>query len=211
MRRPRALALASLTALALSGCAERRLVAGPADRPTATTWTTVWLAGALAALVAGVLLTLPAWRRRTGARTAVVVLTAQTGVVAVAGAVLGAVAVRSWQLLDQPEGEQAAALVRISGIDGDTGFFALMVLVVAFGGALLATMSALATRFAATDDGWERLVACGLLALELGGAAYLAARFALGSRAWPFTAGAAATPVLVAALWSCWPRRTADP
>ena len=104
MRRPRALATAGLTALALSGCAERRLVAGPADRPTATTWATVWLAGALAALVVGVLLTLPAWRRRRGARTAVVVLTATTPVSALPEkpALLGQ--------LDQPEPVRCAPI-----------------------------------------------------------------------------------------------------
>ena len=43
----------------------------------------------------GVLLTLPAWRVRSGARVAVAVLTAQAGAVAVAGTVLVAAAVRT--------------------------------------------------------------------------------------------------------------------
>ncbi len=207
MRARRVTVGASLASIALSGCAQRRLVAGPSSRPSAATWTTVWVAGALAVVVVGVLLTLPAWRQRTGARAAVAVLTLQTGAVSVAAVVLGGMAVRSWQLIDRPEGEQAASLVRLSGIDGDTGFFALMVLLVVLGGGLFATMSALATRFAAADDGWERLVASALLALELGAASYLVVRFALGARAWPFTAGTAAAPILLAALITCWPRR----
>jgi hypothetical protein len=207
-RRPSAAAL--LAAVVLSGCAERRLITAPASRPSAATWAAVWIAGLAAALVVGVLLTLPVWRQRHGARLAVAVLTLQAGAVVVTGAVLGGVAIRSWQLIERPlDAPPATALLRLSRIDGDTAFFALMVLTLAVGVGLVATLTALAARFAGSRDHLERWLACALLATELGGAGYALVRLVLGAHGWPYLGGALAFPVIGLALATCWPRRTA--
>lgn len=184
-------------------------MAEPASPPSTTTWVVVGVAAAVAVVVFGVLLTLPAWRERGGARLAVAVLALQTGAVVVGAIVLVGLAIRTWQLIDRPEDDPGVALVRISGIDGDTAFFALMVLLVAVGAALLVTITALCARFAAGTDPLERTVACALLALELGVAAYLVVRFATGDQAWPSLVGTIAFPVLAAAFATCWPSRTA--
>jgi hypothetical protein len=208
MRFPRTTAL-GLAALALSGCAERRLVTAPSTPPSAATWTVVWAAGIAAALVLGVLLTLPAWRVRGGARVAVTLLTIQSGAVVVSGMVLGAVAVRSWQLIEQPPEEPAAALVRLSRVDGDTAFFALVLLLVVVGAGLLATLTATAARFAASTDPVERWIASALLAVQLGAAAFALVRLVAGADGWPYVSGAAAFPVIAIALATCWrPRHT---
>jgi CHASE2 domain-containing sensor protein len=190
------------------GCAERRVVARPATPPTTATWIAVWAAGVLVALLAGLLLTLPAWRARRGARLAVAVLTVQTGALVVSGGVLTGVAVRSWQLVDQPaDAAPAVALVRLSRIDGDTAFFALMVLLLVVVGALVVTLTAMAARFAATDDPIERGIACALLAIELGGAGYAAVRLALGAHGWPYLAPTIALPLLALATATARPHR----
>jgi len=209
-RRFQATARVGGAALLLGGCAERRIVAGPDSPPGAGAWLAVWVAGALCAAVAGILLTLPAWQERRGARVTVTVLTIQTGAAAVVSALLAGVAIRSWQLVDRPpDAPPAAALLRLSRIDGDGSFYALMVLLVAVLGASAVTVSALAARFAASDDLLERRLACGILAAELGGATFLAVRLALGDRGWPPLAGTLALPVLAAALFACWPPRPA--
>jgi hypothetical protein len=168
----------------------------------------VWIAGGLAAIVVGLLLTLPAWRRRGGARLAVALLTAQTGAVVVTGVVLVGVAVRSWQLIDRPvDAAPAAGLLRLSRVDGDTAFFALMVLLTVVLAGLVATLTALAARFAAGTDPLERSIASAVLVVEVGGCAYAIVSLLLGAHGWPYVAGALATPLVVVALVACWPRR----
>jgi hypothetical protein len=192
------------------GCAERRVTTRPATPPGAGTWTAVWFAAVLAALVAGVLLTLPAWRARRGARLAVVVLTMQTGALAVASAVLVGVAVRTGQLVDRaPDAAAAVALVRLSAVDGDANLFSLFVLLLVIGGAPLVMLVALCTRFAAGDDLLERSSAFALLALEVGGAGYALVRLLLGERGLPYLVPVAVLPLLVAAAINAWPRRRA--
>jgi hypothetical protein len=212
MRRAAAWVVGAAVVVGTSGCAERRLVTQPETPPTGTTWAVVAVAGALAALVTGALLTLPAWRARTGARLAVAVLSAYAGGVLVGGAVLLGTAVRSWQLLDHPvEAAAEPALLRLSAIDGgDTGFFALMALVVVVLTALTALLLTLAARWAATDRLLGRSIASAVLALlTLVGVASVG-MVVLGSTAWPYVLLAAGTPVTAAALRDAWPaRRTA--
>jgi hypothetical protein len=213
-RARRWLALGGIAASGLlaSGCAERQLVTQPSNPPGTGSWAAVAIAGGLAAVVVGLLLTLPAWRQRGGARLAVVVLTAQTGAVVVLATVLTGVAVRSWQLIDRPaDAAPATALVRLSRVDGDTAFFALMVLLTVVLAGLLATLTALAARFAAGTDPLQRSIASALLAVEIGGCGYAIVCLLLGAHGWPYVAGALATPFVALALVACWPRRTADP
>lgn len=203
----RRIAALGLAALTLSGCAERRLVAAPSTRPTTATWTLVWAAGVTAAVVLGVLLTLPAWRDRRGARVAVTLLTVQAGGVVVAGTVLAAVAVRSWQLIERPVDDPATALLRLSRVDGDTAFFALILLLLVVGAGLLATITAICARFAAGPDPLERWMACGLLAVQLGASAYALVHLVTGADGWPYVSGGLAFPVVAVALATCWPPR----
>lgn len=201
----------ALAALLVGGCARRQLVTAPDPAPSATTWTAVWLAAALAAVVVGVLLTLPAWRAGGGARVAVGVLSAHAGAAVVGGAVLIGAAVRSWQLIEQaPDAAPEPALLRLSRVDGDTAFFALMVLVVVILGALLTLLLVLAARFAATDDTLHRGIACAVIAVEILAAGYAIARALDGADAWPYLAGATQVPVTIAAFIACWPRHLPD-
>jgi hypothetical protein len=196
-----------LGALALGGCAERRLVAAPETTPSTVTWVAVCVAGVLVAALAGVLATLPVWRARGGRRLAAVVLAAQVGVVLVGGAVLTGVAVRSGQLIDTPVDEQAAgSLVRLSRVDGDAAFFVLMAVALVVLTIVVGTVLALAARFAASDQPLERWLACCLLAVEVGLCGFAAIRLGLGDRGWPYLGPALALPILAAALATCWPR-----
>jgi hypothetical protein len=201
--------LVLFAALALSGgCAERGIISRPDTPPSALAWAAVWLAGVLAALIIGVLLTLPAWRARGGARLAVTFLTLQTGAVAVTGTVLAAVSVRSWQLIGRsPDAHPAVALVRLSGVDGDTAFFAIMTVAAAVLTVLLVTLTSMATQLAAGSDPLERSVASALLAIELGGSGYAIVRLALGAHGLPYLTSALAFPLLVVAFATCWPRQ----
>ena len=203
----RRVAVLGLAAITLAGCAERRLVTAPSARPSTATWTLVWVAGVTAAVVLGVLLTLPAWRARTGARVAVTLLTIQSGVVVVAGTVLGAVAVRSWQLTERPLDDPATALLRLSRVDGDTAFFALILLLLVIGAGLLATITASCARFAAGADPVERWMACAVLAVQLGASGYALGRLITGADGWPYVSGAVAFPLIAVALATCWPPR----
>ena len=220
---PRLVGAAALLAVVAGGCAERRLVAAPADRPGTGTWVLVWAAGFLTAALAGVLLTLPLWRRppsdpaerSTPERAeagrpglAATVLALQAGVVAVVGVLLAGFAVRSWQLIERPlDREPAQALVRISRIDGDTALFALFVLTIVVLGGLLVALLALAARLAASPDRIDRWIAFGLLAVELLTAGALAGLHVAGFGGWPFRSGLVALPVLVVTLAAAWPRR----
>ena len=202
--------LAVALGLAAGGCAERRLVAAPGERPGTGTWVAVWVAGGLAACVAAVLLTLPLWRdgRRRRPPLAAAVLALQAGAAAVVGVVLAGFAVRSWQLIERPLDEPPApALVRISRIDGDTALFALFVLTIAVLGGLLVAVLALGARLAASDDRLDRWIAVGLLGVELLAAGALTALYAAGFGGWPFRSGLVALPVVALALGAAWPRR----
>jgi len=193
--------------LALSGCAERKLVTEPTGSTSAATWVVVAAAAALAAAVAGVLITLPAWRGRGGSRLAVALLSAQAGVVAVGGAVLVGAAVRTWQLFDRPL-EQAAspALLRLSRVDGDTAFLAIMVLVVVVLGGLLLWLLALSARFAATGRTAERVVASSVLAVQVLVGVAGVALLLIDGLAWPYAVAAVHAPLAAAAAVDCWPR-----
>lgn len=199
----------TFSALLAGGCAERGLTAAPEHAPSAWTWSVVWVAGVAAAVVTGLLVTLPAWRCRGGARLAVAVLTLQTGAVAVAGVVLTAVAARSWQLVDgSQDATPAVAMLRLSRVDGDAGLLAAVTVTLGVLTVVTGVLSAAITRLAGGTDATERSIASGILALELGGAGYLALQLALGARGLPYQGGAAALPVLLAALVTCWPRST---
>lgn len=199
-----------LLAVLSGGCAERELVSRPEVPPGTGTWVAVWLAGGLAAVVTGVLLTLPVWERPGAPRVATAVLALQTGGVVITGTVLAAVAFRGRQLIDQPPGTApVSSLLRLSRIDGDAGFLAAMVVVTVVTTGLLATLLALATRFAAGTDVLERSIASALLAVEASGSGYAVVRLALGAHGWPFLGGALALPVVVVALASCLPHGAA--
>lgn len=203
----RGLVLVGIVALS-GGCAERGIIARPHTPPSAPAWTAIWSAGVLAAIIIGVLLTLPAWRRGGGARLAVTVLTLQTGAAAVTGVVLAGAAARSWQLIGRsPDAHSAAALVRLSRIDGDTAFFAIMTVTVAVLTVLLVTLTSMAAQLAAGSDPLERSVASALLAIELGGSGYAIVRLVLGAHGLPYLTSALAFPVLVVAFATCWPRQ----
>lgn len=196
--------------LLTTGCADRGLASGPTSSPGAGTWTVVWLAAAAAALVVAGLVLLPAWRTG-GAAFAAGLLAAQAGAVVVGGAVLFGAAVRSEQLITRPpDSEQAASLLRLTGLDGgDAGFFrALAVLTVTLGGLLLVVL-VLAARFAADRDRLERMLAAAVLGLEAVASGAAIVLVGLGHRSLPFLAGAAALPVLVLAAITCWPRASA--
>jgi hypothetical protein len=185
-------------------------MAKPHQATSTGAWTAVWVAGVLLSLVVGVLLTRPVWppRGRARAGVAVAVLSLQTGAVAVTGAVLTGVAVRSWQLLDRPpDAPPVVALVRLSGVDGDTALLAALIVLLIVGTIHVPVLSALAARFAAGDDRWERSLASALLALEVGATGYAAGRLLLGARGWPFLGPTVALPLLAAAFVACWPNR----
>ncbi|MEO7427997.1 MAG: hypothetical protein ABIY48_01320 [Acidimicrobiales bacterium] len=199
----------SALALLSGGCAERGLITRPDTQPGGGTWAAVWVAGVLAAVLAGALLTLPAWRSRAGARLAVGVLALQAGGVTVVGAVLVGVAVRSWQLVGHPaDAAPSIALFRLSRIDGDTAFFALMAASALVVGILLLALIAAAARLAAGSDPMERSMASALLAIEMGASGWATVRLLLGARGLPFLLPALAFPVLGVAFATCWPRRS---
>lgn len=201
-------AVALVAAVALTGgCAERQLVARPRATPGTTAWVAVWIAGSLAAVVVGVLLTLPAWRVRGGARVAVMVLTVQTGAAVVVGLVLAGVGVRSWQLVGRSvDAHPAVALVRLSRVDGDTALVAVMVLLIVVLSALVAILTATSAQLAAEPDSTGRLVACAVLAVELILQGYATVRLVGGAHGWPFLGSALALPVVALAFVTCWPR-----
>jgi len=206
-RRAGTVALVATTALALGGCAERELVAAPAEPPGTGAWVAVWVAGVLAAVLMGVHLTRRCWPRPAGSRLATAVLALQAGAAVVVGTGLIGFAIRSWQLVDRSLDEPpAAALVRISRIDGDTALFSLLVLTIALLGGLLVTVLTLAARMAAGTDPLERWLVVGFLGVEVAGATTLAVLHLLGFGGWPYRSGLLALPVLVAAFVAARPR-----
>jgi len=169
------------------------------------------MAAAAAALVIGALVVLPVWRPG-GANFAAGLLAAQVGAVVVGGAVLVGAAVRSEQLVTRsPDAEQAASLLRLTGLDGgDAGFFRLLGILMVVLGGLFVVVLVLATRFAAGRDPLERVLATALLALEATMSSGAVVAVVLGHRSLPFALGAAALPVLVVATVTCWPRASAE-
>ena len=201
------LALLTVTA-ATGGCADRGLASGPTTSPGNGTWAVVTIATVLAGTVLAALIVLPALRPG-GSVLGSWVLGLQSGGVAVASAIIIGAAVRSEQLLEPaPDAQQAASLLRLSGLDGrDSGFFRLIVLVTLVVGGLLIALFALAARFAADDDRLERWLATGLLGLEVLGSLAACVLVALGFRHAGFVLPALALPVLVIATVAAWPRR----
>lgn len=196
------------TVLALSaGCAERGLASGPVSPPGTATWIAVGVAAVAAALVLAALVVLP-HRRSGGSVLAAGLLASQAGATVVGAAVLIGAAVRSGQLVDRPAGaEQAASLLRLTGLDGgDTGFFRLLAVLTVLLGGLLVVVLVLAARFAAETDPRERVIACSVLVLEALLSSVAVVLVVLGDRSLPVVVSAAALPVLVAATMSCWPR-----
>lgn len=193
----------------LAGCADRGLVSGPARSTSIATTGAVAAAGLLAGavLTALVLVRTP---RTGGARLASLVLAAQSAALTLATAVLTGAAVRGDQLLDRPDdAEQAASLLRLTGLDGrEAEFFQLMAAAVVVLGLLAIALTVLAARCATGHDPTERLVATLLLGTEALASAGALAFVALGDRGQVVVASAALLPLLVAATWSAWPRAT---
>ncbi|MEQ1787697.1 MAG: hypothetical protein ABL966_11635 [Acidimicrobiales bacterium] len=198
-------------ALLLAGCADRGIVSGPPDSTGAGTWIAVGTAATAAALVLAALLVLPA-ARPGGSAFAAGLLAIQAGAAIVGGAVLLGAAVRGGQLVDRaPDAEQAASLLRLSGLDGgDTGFFWLVAVLTVLLGSLVVAVLVLSARFAADTDPLERTLACCVLAIEalISGVAVVLGL--LGHHSLPFALTAAALPALVLAIVKCWPHRDAD-
>jgi hypothetical protein len=169
-------------------------------------WVLVSAAVLLTGATAGVLLTLPLWTDGRPRRLVPTLLSAHAGIVAVVGAVTAAAAVRSWQLVDRaPDRPVAATLLDVSRIDGDASMFALLVLGLVFGTVLAVVALALAARFASGDDPVERMVACGVLALEICIGGYGAARLLHGSHGAAVLLIAVHLPLAMLAMVRCWP------
>ncbi len=207
-RRGGPVALLLLTA----GCADRGLASAPPSPPSTLTWIVVAIAACAAALVMAALIVLPDGRS-DGSPLAAGLLAVQAGAAVVGTAVLIGAAVRSEQLTTgEPRAEQAASLLRLTGLDGgDTGFFRLLIGLMVVLAALLVVVLVLGARFAAGNDPSERIVAGCVLAVEsaIGGVALVLA--VIGHRSLPFVVPAAALPLLLLGTISCWPTDRAEP
>ena len=168
---------------ALGGCADRGLASGPTSTTSAATWAAVTVATVAVGVVLAALVVLPALRPG-GSVLGSWVLGLQAGGVAVASAIIVGAAVRSEQLLDRAaDAEQAASILRLTSLDGrDSGFFTLIVLVTVVVGGLLIALLVLAARFAADTDPVERVLAAGLLGVEVLGSVACWVLLALGFR-----------------------------
>ena len=189
-----------------AGCANRGLASAPTSSPGTATWVAVGAAAGAAALVLGALIVLPA-RRPGGSAFGAGLLAVQAGAVVVGGAILLGAALRSEHLVTRPAGaEQAASLLRLTGLDGgDTGFFRLLAVLTVVLGGLLVVVLTLAARCAADVDPVERGMATAVLAVEVVVCGLAAALVVLGERSLPYTLTAAALPLLVAAVVTVWP------
>lgn len=207
LRRGSALAVLLLA----SGCAQRGVVSGPPPSTGTVTWLAVGIAAATAVLVLAALVVMPAWRSG-GSVFAAGLLAIQAGVVIVGSAVLVGAAYRGARLVTRPaDMEPAVSLIQVSGLDGrDAGFFRLVGVLTVVLGVLLVAVLVLSARFAADVDPVERMLACGTLAVEALVAAAAAVAVVLGHDSPPFLLTAAAFPVLVVAMVTCWPHREAD-
>jgi hypothetical protein len=159
-------------------------------------------AALLAGAVAGVLACYPVWTgRRYGSRLAIGLLSFDAGLVLVGGVVLGAAAVRSAQLVDEPVEEATATdlLLHVSRLDGDTGLYALIVLFVGVLVLLLATVLILAARSANSPEIADFLVVQAVLLVEVMLGIYAAVRLLYGAHGTPFTVLALHLPLTVVA------------
>jgi hypothetical protein len=173
-------------------------------------WVVVGLAVLPLAVVVGVLLTWSVWTDRPrGSRVVAALLTVHTGAVVVGGTVATAAAIRSWQVVGEPEERAADVLVDVSRVDGDTSMYALVVLLLVATTGLLAVLLSVATRLAASTHPVDRAIACAVLGLELGVAGLGVAWVAGGSRAPLALLAVAHLPVLMAAMVACWPPHAA--
>lgn len=170
-------------------------------------WAVVALAVLSAAICFGILLTRSLWMHRpTWPGPAATLLTLHTGTVAVLGTITAAAAARSWQLVERGATESSGTtLLGLSRNDGDGSLFALIVLFVVFGTVLATTALALAARFAAGDDPSERIVACGVLGLEICVSGYGAAKLLTGQHGLATALLALQLPLAIAAMVLCWP------
>ncbi len=170
------------------------------------------VATVLASAVAGGLVTWSLWTdgtfERGGLRRRLVpgLLSLHAGAALVVGTVTAAAAVRSWQLVDRdPQQEAASALLDVSRVDGDRALYALLVLLLVATTGCLTLLLAQSARFAATDDGTQRSVACGVLGLEIGLCGLGLARLVIGGVSAPALLAVAHLPVLITAMVLCWP------
>lgn len=193
--------------LPLTGCAERGLASGPSSPASLTTWTAVVVAATAAALVLAALVVLPR-RPSGGSILAAGFLALEAGAAVVGGAALLGVAVRSQALVTRgADAEQAASLLRLSGLDGrDTGFFNLMAVLIATVGALLVAVLVLAARAAADGDPVDRLLASAVLVVETGLCVAAGVLVIVGFRGLPYTIPAAALPLVALVTVASWPR-----
>jgi len=190
------------------GCADRGLASGPTTAPGSGTWVVVGVAGAAVAIVLAALVILPA-RRPGGSDLAAWVLAVQAGAAVIGGAVIVGAALRTGSLLTQPDRtEQAASLLRLSGLDGgNQGFFRLMAATTIVLGSLLVSVLVLSARGAAGTDPLERALATAVLAVEGLASAGAVAWVLLGAPPVPITIGAATLPILVASTVAARPRQ----
>lgn len=167
-------------------------------------WFVVAVAALLSSAVVGVHLTRPVWTGAPSRRLAPMLFSVQCGVALVAGIVGIAGAARSWQVLhDPPTG--AAALLDVSRIDGDGSMYALLVLAIAAGTALVVLVLGLSARFAAGDDAVERIVACAVLSMEIFVASLGLWQVLQGSRGAVAIGLVVQLPLAIAAMVQCWP------
>ena len=169
------------------------------------------MAAAAAALVLAALIVLPAWRPG-GFGFAAGLLALQAGGVAVGGAVIIGAAVRSEQLLDRPaDAEQAASLLRLTGLDGgDVGFFRCIVVVTVVLGGLARRRARRwrpGSRPTPTRSSARSPPACS--AWRSLGVGRAACSSCSGSTTPASCCRPPALPVLVLATVSCWPHAAA--
>ncbi len=191
-----------------AGCADRGLASGPASPTGDGTWVAVGVAVMAAVVVLAALVVLPA-RCPGGSSYASWLLAIEAGAVLVGGAVIVGAALRTGDLVTQPDRtEQAASLLRLTGLDGgDTGFFPLVAGVTVVLGLLLLVVLALAARFAANPDPLERSLATTVLAAQVVASGVAAAFVLLGEDILPITLSAGALPLLIGGVVAVWPRR----
>jgi hypothetical protein len=194
-----------------AGCADRGVVSSPPSDTGSGTWVAVGLAAGAATLVLAALIVLPAWHPG-GSGFAAGLLALQAAAAVVGGAVLVGAALRGATLAARTgDAEQAASLLRLTGLDGgDVGFFRIVAGLVVVLGTLLVAILVLTARFAAGVDPVERTLACCVLAVEslVSGTAVVLGL--LGHRSLPFALTAAALPAIVLAIVKCWPHREAE-
>lgn len=168
-------------------------------------WVAVGAAGVITGSVLGGLLTRSVWIASGRRRLVAGLLALHAGLVAVLGIVATAAAARSWQLIGRPATEHASALLQVSRIDGDGSMYALLVLALAFGTLLAVVALTLASRFAAGTDPTERMVACGVLGLEICVSGYAGAHLLTGSHSPVVLLVTLQLPLVMLAMVSCWP------